>query len=259
MKRLVLIASLALVAFCCYAQQGGSIIHHEPDTCFFFHGYGYLVAFDIDGNGTDDLAFQSYEGDMYSTWLNAVVFDDWRMTMEDPAYPYPDSVQLDTLQYWDCTVSTFIPIINPSAPSVITTKICLRRQVGDNYYYAWVKTDGGWNNNRRVYACVEEFAYCSIPNYPLMWGQTSLTEGFDEAESTVFATVHPNPTTGMVTVTGENLKQAEVFNMLGQQVFSIKGEGNELQIDMTALPAGVYFVNVTDEEGRRCVRKVIRE
>ena len=256
-KNYLLIVILTL-SFLGLNAQEGSIIHHEPDTCFIFHGYGYLVAFDIDGNGTNDLAFQSYEGDMHSTWLNAVVFDDWRMTMENPAYPYPDSVQLDTLQYWDCTVSTFIPIINPSAPSVITTKICLRNKIGDDYYYAWVKTDGGWNNNRRVYACVEEFAYCSIPNYPLRWGQTSLTEGIDEA-TTAFATIHPNPTTGLVTITGANLRQAEVLNMLGQKVLSMQGEGNELRVDLATLPAGVYFVNVTDEEGRKCVRKVVKE
>jgi len=42
-------------------------------------------------------------------------------------------------------------------------------------------------------------------------------------------------------------------------VLSVQGEGNELRIDMAALPAGVYFVNVTNEEGRKCVRKVVKE
>jgi hypothetical protein len=42
-------------------------------------------------------------------------------------------------------------------------------------------------------------------------------------------------------------------------VLSVQGEGNELRIDMAVLPAGVYFVNVTDGVGRRCVRKVVKE
>ncbi len=71
--------------------------------------------------------------------------------------------------------------------------------------------------------------------------------------------LHPNPTTGFVSITGENLRQAEVLNMLGQKVLSIQGEVNELRIDLAALPAGIYFVNVTDEEGRKCVRKVVKE
>ena len=105
---------------------------------------------------------------------------------------------------------------------------------------------------------MEEFAYCSIPNYPLRWGQTELV-GIEETVHTAFATIHPNPTTGLVTITGENLRQTEVLNVLGQKVLSIQGEGNELRIDLATLPAGVYFVNVIDEEGRKCVRKVVKE
>ena len=78
-------------------------------------------------------------------------------------------------------------------------------------------------------------------------------------ESPAFATIHPNPTTGLVTISGEKLHLAEVVNTLGQHVLTVNGEGNELHIDMAALPVGVYFVNVTDEEGRKCVRKVVKE
>ena len=72
-------------------------------------------------------------------------------------------------------------------------------------------------------------------------------------------TVHPNPTTGRVVVTGENLLHAEAVNVLGQRVAAAKGEGETLQLDLSHLPAGVYFVSVTDDEGRKCVRKVVKE
>ena len=102
-------------------------------------------------------------------------------------------------------------------------------------------------------------AFCTIPDYPLYIGTTHFAGIEENDESTAFATFHPNPTSGTITLSGENLHRAEVVNVLGQQVLSVQGEGNELRIDMAALPAGVYFVNVTDEEGRRCVRKVVRE
>ena len=76
---------------------------------------------------------------------------------------------------------------------------------------------------------------------------------------TVSPSLHPNPTTGLVVLTGEDLRQAEVVNMLGQKMLCVQGKGKELQIDMTALPAGIYFVAVTDKEGRKCVRKVVKE
>lgn len=252
---------LLALSFIGLNAQEGTIIHHEPDTCFSncFIPYGSFVAIDIDGNGTDDMGFLSYEGDMYSTWLDLVTFADWRAAIEIPYKPYPDSiqVQLDTLQYRNDTIGGFIPIIGSPGP-YITRKVFLRRQVGDDYYYAWVKTDGGWNEGH-VYACVEEFAYCSIPNYPLHWGQTSLTGIAENYGPNVFATVHPNPTTGWVSIMGESLRQAEVVNMLGQQVLSVQNHGNDLQINMKALPAGIYFITITNEEGRKCVRKVVRE
>ena len=84
--------------------------------------------------------------------------------------------------------------------------------------------------------------------------------GMDEGEAVPFGIgIAPNPTTGMVAITGENLQQAMVINLLGQQVLSVEGNGDELHINMANLPSGIYFVNVTDEEGRKCVRKVVKE
>ena len=64
----------------------------------------------------------------------------------------------------------------------------------------------------------------STPDYPLKWGQTSFTGIEENNEFSAFATLHPNPTSGLVTIMGENLKQAEACNMLGQQVLSVQGK-----------------------------------
>lgn len=102
-------------------------------------------------------------------------------------------------------------------------------------------------------------AFCTIPNYPLCVGQTDFTWDVEGNEAKAFADVYPNPTTGVVTVAGTNLKQAEVLNILGQRVATVQGQGETLQIDIANLPAGIYFVNITDEEERKCVRKVVKE
>ena len=74
-----------------------------------------------------------------------------------------------------------------------------------------------------------------------------------------FVTIYPNPASSTFTITGKNLKSAEVLNALGQRVATAKGKGETLQIDIANLPAGIYFVNITDEEGHKCVRKVVKE
>ena len=93
------------------------------------------------------------------------------------------------------------------------------------------------------------YAVTPLPNYDV-----------DEHQNNwMFCTIHPNPTNGLVTITGKDLLQAEVINTLGQHVATATGEGETLQINIANLPAGVYFVNVTDDEGRKCVRKVVKE
>ena len=72
-------------------------------------------------------------------------------------------------------------------------------------------------------------------------------------------TVYPNPADGIVTVTGNALRQAEVFNAVGQRAATATGTEDEIRIDLRQLPAGVYFVTVTDSEGRKCVKKVVKE
>ena len=81
--------------------------------------------------------------------------------------------------------------------------------------------------------------------------------GLDEMFQTVY--FYPNPTTDLITVKGKDLKAAEVVNALGQRVATTKGQGEQLTLDISSLPAGIYFVNVIDNEGRKCVRKVVKE
>ena len=136
------------------------------------------------------------------------------------------------------------------------TRFAFRHLTEDGYHYGWahIYLTRAWHT-----VCVSGMGYCTLPDQPIQWGQTVLLDIVENEVSSVFANLHPNPTTGLVTIAGDNLRQAEVLNMLGQQVLSVQGEGNELRIDMAALPAGVYFVNVTDGEGRKCVKKVVKE
>lgn len=95
-----------------------------------------------------------------------------------------------------------------------------------------------------------EFTFTNTPSPVYM--------GMEDKENLAF-TIHPNPTSGQVIITGKELKSARVINTLGQCVATVKGEGEQITVDISDLPAGVYFVNVTDSEGRKCVRKVVKE
>jgi len=139
------------------------------------------------------------------------------------------------------------------------------------YCYGWLEdsiqyiryqdppSSATWDYHHNALVHVYRWAYCTIPNYPLRLGQTSFDWDVAENEANYFASIHPNPTTGQVIITGKDLKRAEVFNALGQCVATAQGEGERMTVDIGAFPAGIYFVNVTDEGGRKCVKKVIKK
>ena len=60
----------------------------------------------------------------------------------------------------------------------------LKKVVGENCYYGWLYTyDGQTKNNKGTKAgtlFIDRMAYCTIPNYPLRAGQTSLTDDIVE-------------------------------------------------------------------------------
>ena len=80
-------------------------------------------------------------------------------------------------------------------------------------------------------------------------------EGVEEtAESSI--QVWPNPTTGVLHLNAEEIEKAELFNVIGQLVLQAKATET---LDLSELDNGVYFLMVSDKNGRNCVTKIIKE
>ena len=243
-----------------YCNQFSVVSTDTVDDGFLMPVYDTLEL-DLNQDGNWDVLFHAVFhplGNVDTPTVDMYFPQDWDFYVE---YPNLDSVPIivDTV-----LVDTMIIDENLhwyhysnilfSSPWGNSPFYCFRHRAEDGAHYCWAHLSGKYP--RRV--CVRSMGYCTLPDTPIRWGQTELW-GVEENGAEGFATLHPNPTTGMVTVKGENLRQAFVTNLLGQQVLSVQGEGDELQIDMTALPAGVYFVTVIDRNGRKCVRKAVRE
>ncbi len=288
MKRYILIL-MALFAYNAASAQKGEIIYtdFEPDLFvqyYAWEGPGHInapVEIDLNHDSTIDLRF-TCEGE-WGRWVSCVLRkcdDGWQFKLpyllyeEDPAAPVGDTVIFgdniaDIGNGWNSayrfkfyfTTGLPFPIHSPDDHYYI----CVRREVEEGYCYGWIDSNILLVVGDDVFTEYEfdvtvfRMAYCTVPNYPLRVGQTSFDWGVEETEAAAFAFVHPNPTNGLVTITGEGLRRAEAVNVLGQRVATATGEGNQLTIDLGGLPSGIYFVNVTDEDGRKCVRKVVKE
>jgi len=283
-KRLILIIVLLTCLFAS-AQEGEIIyIDFEPDLTRDYREPGGdwtnppSLFIDIDQDGTDDIKFTANVG--WGHFMELVLSSltwPWEFRLpyllydEDPAVPIlGDSIQFgDTIAHiteswaygyrFKCYNHNNEPhpFVSPNNHYYIS----IRKKVEERYCYGWVDANIIITDDelQHVLLTIFRLAYCTIPDYPLWVGQTSLDWGLEDTEATVFATIHPNPTTGLVIITGKALKQAEVLNTLGQHVAIAQGKGETLQIDIANLPTGIYFVRVMDEEGRKCIRKVVKE
>lgn len=70
--------------------------------------------------------------------------------------------------------------------------------------------------------------------------------------------IRPVPAKNVIVISGNSLKQAEIVNLLGQRVAKIEGYGDQFTLDVSNIPAGIYFVNITDEKGGICVKKIVK-
>ena len=71
-------------------------------------------------------------------------------------------------------------------------------------------------------------------------------------------TIYPNPVNDVLNIEYTAvLKQVEVFNVVGQKVISTNANGTSVQIDMSHLPAGTFFVKATSGNASK-VYKVIK-
>lgn len=89
------------------------------------------------------------------------------------------------------------------------------------------------------------------------------TTGIENAQNTIKISIHPNPTSGLVTLFFETTPVKEVlikiFNLQGTQVFSMTIQNStSATIDLTGNPAGIYLAKVI--AGEQCYEeKILKE
>lgn len=277
MKKILLIATLVFVCKGVFSQEQ-QIIYTDfyPDTSMTFW-IGNVLPYpndlfyiDFDHDGEDDFFFW---GDLGNRFVMGILFDaiggyhsEWRISFCQPGDTISNIPDLgDTIP--NIPDDVYPPLwlygalyLYPEGQSFPHT-YALRRKIGDDCYYGWYEASVTWDKDDLTRATVTlyKMAYCTVPNYPLRWGQTSINNDIGDNPAVYFAELQPNPTTGALSVLGDNLKQAKVFNTLGQQITSVSNYGKRIFLDLSAQPAGIYFVSVTDQEGQICVKKVVKQ
>ena len=61
--------------------------------------------------------------------------------------------------------------------------------------------------------------------------------------------LYPNPTNGIITISGENIHEVKIWNINNQLLRSITINKKQFNIDLGNLPKGIYFLSVTTNNG----------
>ena len=90
--------------------------------------------------------------------------------------------------------------------------------------------------------------------FPLFANQWPV--GVDEKETieTQF-NLYPNPTEGVITISGFPMGEYRIGNMMGQTVLTGNIIAENQQIDVSALPKGMYFITFAGETRKFVVGK----
>jgi hypothetical protein len=68
--------------------------------------------------------------------------------------------------------------------------------------------------------------------------------------------VYPNPVKDVLTIAADNVKQVVMYNSLGQVVKTVDADEDNVQINVSDLQSGMYFVNIIDNAGNVTTNKV---
>lgn len=122
----------------------------------------------------------------------------------------------------------------------------LKIKMGSDFYYGWIKL-GVSIASYSVSITIMEYAYNSIPNQPILAGQTTVT-GITENSFASSINVFPNPANNYLTIAlGNNTKKVEVTiaDITGKIIYTnIATNTQKVEVNTKDFAEGIYVVQI---------------
>ena len=150
-------------------------IDYEPDTCKFITSNPESdFMFDIDHDGTVDMTLSGYT-QHGAVLVNIAMSNGFQLCRSNEN----TILNADTINWFQTDdLSNGFPLDS------YRKRYGFRKTIGEHYFYGWMEIywDGIFvPEGKMIY--LDRMAFCTIPDYPLRWGQTSLNSiGMEGAE-----------------------------------------------------------------------------
>jgi hypothetical protein len=249
------------------ASANAQIIYTDivPDSTYTIPFFGTdTFNLDLNGDGTTDFLIQaarqrgrypesprpSYVGitpqgsnAFITTTLNTVK----KLVLSDPISS-GQAWHNTTFQYLKQHVAIFMnpPTNTGQWDSVVDGYIGLQLINGGQTYYGWVRMDVTVSTSSASMT-IKDYAYNSIPNQPILAGQTSTT-GIIENSFASSINLYPNPSAYHLTIDLEsNIQKAEIaiIDVTGKIVYKANAIGKQkLEVNTSNFSEGIYLVRI---------------
>lgn len=255
-KTLFLIAFAILMTRPLFSQEEGIIIYtdFEPDTIItpvkYKHEGGEPI--DVNKDAQWDICFAKH-------------FISVGYCLLDMYSPTPRAWEFCRKKYdnipnhtnWNDDMN-----ITPSTvgfPPNTIVNIGLRHWIEDvGYCYGWMRFSYNQFSDCGFNLTIYDMAYCTIPDYPLKFGQTDFVDIEENEYATSDAILFPNPASDFVKLAvSRQPSVVRVYNTLGMLVEEIEMNSEEIEINTASYNNGVYFVRVDDGSSVTVNRVVI--
>ncbi|MCQ2308622.1 MAG: C25 family cysteine peptidase [Bacteroidales bacterium] len=71
--------------------------------------------------------------------------------------------------------------------------------------------------------------------------------------------IYPNPARENIIVKSDDIQTVEIFNTVGMKLYSQETDANELNINISELTSGIYFVKIIDSKNNSVVTKFVKK
>ena len=261
-KQLTVLAVLFGAILGLKAQQNGIIYtDFEPDSLVELKEIDFnpdaQMTIDFDADGNSDLRIYS-RATSGGRWFYIMSYsNEWEIheyQIEDPLIPMNEHGE------WHTGI-TWLPYFY-QGQDTINDKFAVRHQVGDSYYYGWFRAYLLMNGTSNPWVALDKMAYCTLPDYPITWGQTNIPEGIEENGPSIGSgalVVYPNPANDVLFVETRLIASLpdqtyRITNMMGQTLLQGTITEEIQQINIGNLPAGLYFLSLSGQTVKFVVR-----
>ena len=162
-----------------------------------------------------------------------------------------------------CVRGNYFVDVPPRGPwsNIFGKYLAIKTQVGTDFYYGWIILGVGINISF-VTITIMEYAYNSLPNQPILAGQT-MTTGIIENSLASSIDLFPNPADDHLAIDlGENSREVQITitDITGKIIYNtIASDAQKVEVNTKDFAEGIYVVQIQAGEFKGTRKLVVQK